>query len=574
MPNVESRKGFEQHRCARTVVPALSGFFILHSAFCIRVARSHAGALGCRVTALGIVFALIFAPSLLAASRISVDRPTVRVGETFTVAITLEGAAAEVDRLPIPLSNLEFLGAPSVSRQFSMINGRFSRTKILQYTARPLAEGRAIVGPIRVTVGREQIEIQGAAVEVLAASAPGRETPSDVLRQMERERREPVFVTAQADLDTVVVGQQVVVTWTVWAREEMTDPSVIDLPELDGFWVEEIPVTEPMSNMVVDGDLLARAVVRRVALFPLRTGDLEVGPLEIRTGVYETARDPFGFGVPFRSGFVNVTRSSPPVSIKVNPAPAAADVIGAFTMRCTEPVSRGGGPVSFSISLEGEGNLRLAPVPRFEREPDAEIQVEPGELEVSRRDDGLRTERSWTMIVVPRAGREIVIPSLTLRAWNPESGRLEELRCDPGRATIEAVPAMAAPAPRRPPPPESADAEPSSRASLWPLLLAGALVVVGGGAWLLFARRRRTLRPQEERVLRHREQPRRMKEEVREMLREKAIDPALLYAAETPLADAWRALWSLLDVLEKEPWEKERSEDDLKRRVREFAARL
>jgi hypothetical protein len=93
-------------------------------------------------------------------------------------------------------------------------------------------------------------------------------------------------------------------------------------------------------------------------------------------------------------------------------------------------------------------------------------------------------------------------------------------------------------------------------------------------AWLLFARRRRKLRPQEERVLRHGEDPRRMKEEVKEMLREKAIDPSLLYGAATPLADAWRALWSLLDVLEKEPWEKERSEDDLLRRVREFVGRL
>ncbi len=520
---------------------------------------------------LAIALILVLASPLLAASRISVDRATVRVGETFRVVITLEGEAAEIDRLPIPLTNVELLGSPDVSRQFSLINGRFSRTKVLQYTARPLAEGRAIVGPIRVTAGGARIEILGAAVDVLAATAPGQETPAAILRQMERERREPVFVTVQADRDTAVVGQQVVVTWSVWAREEMTQPSVVDLPDLEGFWSEEIPSTEPMSNMIVDGDLLARTVVRRVALFPTRSGPLEIGPLEVRVGIFGRS-DPFGLGVPFRSGFVNVNRSSPPLAIRVAPAPRAADLVGAFTMRCSDPVARGGGPVSFVVALEGEGNLRLAPVPRFEREPAADVQVEPGDLDVRRSEAGLWTRRTWTVIALPRGAAAPVLPPLSIRAWNPASGRVELLRCAPGRPKIEAAPSTPA-AVSRPRVEPLQNARPPRR-SIVPLAAAAALVVVGGAAWLLFARRRRTLRPLEERVLRHRDDPRRMKDEVKEMLREKAIDPSLLYGAATPLADAWRALWSLLDVLEKEPWEKERSEDDLVRRVREFVGRL
>ncbi|HEY0591895.1 MAG TPA: BatD family protein, partial [Thermoanaerobaculia bacterium] len=449
------------------------------------------------------------------------DRPTVRAGESFRVVITLEGTAAEVERLPIPLTNVELVGSPSVSRQYSFINGRFTRTKVLQYTARPLAEGRATVGPIRIEVEGETLEIPGAAVEVLPATAPGDETPAAVLRQMEREQREPVFVTVQADRDRAVVGQQIVVTWTVWARDEITEPTVVDLPALDGFWSEEIPVTEPMTNMVVDGDLLARAVVRRVALFPLRSGELEVGPLQIRAGMFGRS-DPFGFGVPFRSGFVNVSRSSPTLTIGVSPVPRDADVVGAFAMRCGEPVARGGGPASLVVTVEGEGNLRLAPAPRFERRPAVEIQVEAGEMEVRRSPRGLHTKRSWTLLAVPGGAAPPVIPPLSLRAWNPESGRMELLRCAGGRARIEQPPAPRAVAP---PPPAARPAEgPPSRGVLWPLLLAGALVVGGGTAWFLFARRRGKLRPQEARVLRHADDPRRMKEEVKEMLREKAID--------------------------------------------------
>ena len=513
----------------------------------------------------------VVASSALAASRISVDRPTVRLGETFRVTITLEGEAAEIDRLPIPLTNVEMLGSPNVSRQFSLVNGRFSRVKILDYAARPLAEGRAIVGPIRVALASRTLEIPGAAVEVLPAAAPGQETPSSVLRQMERESREAVFVTAQADRGRAVVGEQVIVTWTVWARDSMSEPSIIDLPRLEGFWAEEIPMHREITNVVVDGDLLARSVVRRVALFPMRSGEMEVGSLEVRAGTYQR-RDPFGFLTPFRSGFANVNRSSPPLTIRVDPVPREADIVGSFAMSCTEPVSRGGGPVSFVVSIEGEGNLRLAPPPRFESEPAAEIQMEEGGLEVHRSAAGLRMTRSWTVLAIPGRSELSSFPPISLRAWNPVAGRMDVLRCEPGTVTVEpGRPSRSSAAP--PSAGRDGDEVPLDSA-VWPLLLAAALVILGGSAWFLLARRSGRLRPREERILRHADTPRRMKDEVKEMLREKAIDPALLYGAATPLAEAYRALWSLLDVLEKEPWEKERSVDDLRRRVRELVGRL
>ncbi len=518
-----------------------------------------------------VLLLVLLAQSALGANRISVERPTVRVGETFRVVIALEGAAAEADRLPIPLTNLELLGSPSVSRQFSLIDGHFTRTKVLEYTARPLGQGRAIIGPIRLVLEGRQIEIPGAAVEVLAATAPGGESPAAALRQMARESREPVFVTVEGDRDRAVVGQQIVVTWTVWAREEMTEPSIIDLPSLEGFWSEEIPVAGQITNTVEEGDVLARAVVRKVALFPMRSGELEVGPLEIRAGMYQRL-DPFGFGVLFRGGFVNVNRSSPPLTIRVAPVPREADVVGDFEMSCSRPIARGGGPVSFVVTIAGEGSLRLAPAPRFESAPAAEVQVEPGDLDVRRSGEGLRMKRSWTVLLVPRGRGAQAIPALSMRAWNPVAGRLEVLRCDPGPASIESIERS------RPIAPPSAARRPSDeaprRAVLWPLIVAGVLVILGGAAWLLLARRREKLRPQEERILRHHETPRLMKEEVKEMLRGKAIDSALLYGAGTPLADAYRALWSLLDVLEKEPWERERSSDDLVRRVREFVGRM
>ena len=65
-----------------------------------------------------------------------------------------------------------------------------------------------------------------------------------------------------------------------------------------------------------------------------------------------------------------------------------------------------------------------------------------------------------------------------------------------------------------------------------------------------------------------------MRETIRTILRERALDPELLLRADGPLADAWRALSSLVDVFEKEPWERDRSARELDHRVRAFVRTL
>jgi len=97
-----------------------------------------------------VVLAAVLAAARIFANDLSVDKRTVRTDDTVSIVVSLEDAFADVESVKVPVQNLEIDGPPSVSREFSWINGVVVRRKVFRFTARPLAPGAALVGPLRI----------------------------------------------------------------------------------------------------------------------------------------------------------------------------------------------------------------------------------------------------------------------------------------------------------------------------------------------------------------------------------------------------------------------------------------
>ncbi|MFN2443084.1 MAG: BatD family protein [Thermoanaerobaculia bacterium] len=510
---------------------------------------------------------MLIALDATAANEIELSRTTVRAKESFMLTIRLEGEASEVPRIPIPLTNLEFLGQPSVMSEVRLENGRFTRTKLLRYIVQAEVEGVAVIGPIVFEAGGREIRIPERRITVMPRIED--ERSEDALRRLDAEGAEAIVLDVAADRTRVVLGEQVVVTWSVLASAAVSNVNVVDLPALEGFWVEEIPVSDrDRRDRLIGGRLVTEAVIRKVALYPLQTGTLTVPPLEIRAGIVRRI-DPFGFGR-LREGSGSVSRSSRPLEIQVAAVPQQSDLVGSFAIECSAPQRVAGGPVTFEATISGDGNLRAAAPPQFEAPVAGEVQIEEGPVAVRRRArTRVEMERTWTWLVVPAHPGKFEMPAVSLAAWDPTVGRIEPLRCAGRSVEAVAIAPGAIPSGASVAPPAE---EPREEFPIW--IVAVALVLAGGIAWLLLARRKERLERVDRRILEHRDDPRRMKDETRELLRAHGFDPDALYRADTEIAESYRTLWSLLDVLEKEPWERERSEDDLARRVRALTTRL
>lgn len=518
-----------------------------------------------RATLAGIL--MLIALEATAANEIELSRASVRAKESFMVTIRLEGPASEVPRIPIPLTNLEFLGRPTVMSEVRLENGRFTRTKLLRYIVQAEEEGTAVIGPIVFEADGREIRIPERRIAVMPRIED--ENSEDALRRLDAEGGEAIVLDVTADRRRAVLGEQIVVTWSVLASAAVSNVNIVDLPALEGFWVEEIPVSDrERRDRFIGGRVVTEAIIRKVALYPLRTGTLTLPPLEIRAGIVRRI-DPFGFGR-LREGSGSVSRSSRPLEIEVTAVPQKSDLVGSFTIDCSAPERVAGGPVTFQATIAGDGNLRAAAPPQFAAPVAGEVQIEEGPVTVRRR-TRTRVEmvRTWTWLVLPSRPGGFDLPPVSLVAWDPALGRIERLRCSGGSVEAAAIaPGAIPPVASVAPPTEEVREE----FPVW--IVAVALVLAGGIAWLLLARRKERLKRVERRILEHRDNPRRMKDETRALLRERGFDPDALYRADTEIAESYRTLWSLLDVLEKEPWERERSEDDLARRVRALTTRL
>src|SRR5439155_21807082 len=156
----------------------------------------------------------LFVAFPLYANDLSVDRHSLRVNESVTITVSLEDAFATVDDVDVPVRNLTINATPSVSSEFSWINGTVVRRKVFRFVARGDAPGTARVGPVVIRLpDGERETFPAIALQILPDRAAGSNDPSTVLRELLATGRDPFFVVAEADKTSAYVGEQVVVTW-------------------------------------------------------------------------------------------------------------------------------------------------------------------------------------------------------------------------------------------------------------------------------------------------------------------------------------------------------------------------
>jgi BatD DUF11 like domain len=500
------------------------------------------------------------------AGELSVDRRTLRSDESVTITVSLEGVFAANDAVNVPVKNLSIEGSPSVSSEFSWMNGAVTRRKVFRFTARPLQSGVAVVGPLVVNgQGGQRETLAAITLEIVADTANASNEPVKILHDLLTSGREPLFVVTEVDRTRAAVGEEVVVTWVLYNAAAVEQWQVGNAPRLDAFWSEEVDVRNEQPERVKVGDFeMERVAVRRVALFPLRAGTLEIGGMEVKAQIMRRSDEgPMSLfeGTVVESGF-----QSAPVAIEAYALPSPQpDLVGDVTIDCTPPLQKGGGPVTFTATLRGRANLRGVPAPRLEGSPGGELEVQPMPLTVQRAPEGVTMTRKWQYLVFPAHDGTLVVPAASISIYNPRTSAVEVLRCGGSavRVTQAARPAaQPVRAPLRPP-------------LAWRELLpsGGSIAAVAIAVLLALPRIRSALRARREvRALVAGRTPAAVREAVHAVLHQRGCDVNALATEASDRGDAYRAFRSLVDALDRERFGADDSRDELRRRVRDLLA--
>jgi hypothetical protein len=515
-----------------------------------------------------IAFLLLFIALPIAASDLQVDKRTLSTDDALTITLTLTDAFASAENLQLPLQNLVVDGSPSVSSEFSWINGQSSRRKVLRYVAHPVHAGAALVGPLTLHGAGGQTEtLAPLSIQVLPDLAAGTNDPIRSLHELVATGRDPIFVVADADKTSVFTGEQVVVTWTIYNATNAQQHGIAQMPKLADFWVEELDVRNAAAQQVfLGGVAMQKLIIRRVALFPLHSGALAVDPLGIEAQIMK----PLSFGNPFRlfeGSVIDVNRHSSPVTIEVRPIPAGQPVaaVGDVSLQCQTPVQKNGGPVAVDVIMTGAANLRAAPPPSFAQPVEGSVQIAEGALSVQRRDEAVMT-RHWRYLIFPATSGMFVLPPLTAQTLTP-AGVRRELRCEQRALLVQAADA-AAMQPHAPPPSASSPFE-AARQSLPFIGIAAAILMLLAITWPRIARARAIRRDTRALV---RETPAETRIAIDEWLSARDIDPTAILREISDRGDAYRGLRSLLDAAERDRLSAEA--EDVRDRVRDLVASL
>jgi len=330
----------------------------------------------------------------------------------------------------------------NTSSQIQIINGSMSKKKVFRYMLRPLKEGKFRINPIEAIVDGKSYKTQALEIEVSS------KVPTKPRRRQQGLGRffHPFFddedrhfqpfsrsiqekdISLQLELSKkkVYLGEMLSAKWFIYSpagqrinlQNEIKDP-----PKLDGFWVESTffpglsPPVDPQLGEL-EGKQYNKQLIIAYALFPVRTGVLDIGSLNLKSRNFTSFSL---FGSP--KSFIRKTDKK---SIEVLPLPEEGkgslftEAVGDYNVlaKINKSIVGVKEPVIYKIQFKGVGH------PRIIRLPDLNFgdQFEVYDQKESQKFSVKQSEKTFEITLIPKTNGELKIPSFEVSTFDPNLG--------------------------------------------------------------------------------------------------------------------------------------------------------
>lgn len=386
----------------------------------------------------------------------SVNKTQVATGEVFEVTFSINGNADHF--APPNFSGFQVVAGPNVSTSMTSVNGNMTMSNSYSYDLVPTKVGTFTIGPASIVANGHTLNTNAIRITVVK----GRPVPQNSRsRQMQydddgvQEQATPVdvskqlFIRAVVDKTHVYQGEQITVNYRVYTRVGIMDNQVDKLPELNGFWSQDI--TDQKQNAqwkteTVNGLRYNVADVKQVILFPERSGNLTLDPL----GMTFIARIPAPsrdfmdqfFGGAFEDKKLKL--KSPPVTIHVDPLPEAGKpegydgAVGAFSIHASVDKNslKANEAINFNIKVTGKGNIKLLKNLNVVFPADFEKYDPKVTDTITSKVNGIAGSRTYNYLLIPRHQGTYTIDPVKFSYFNPATGRYVTLATKPFQINV------------------------------------------------------------------------------------------------------------------------------------------
>lgn len=334
--------------------------------------------------------------------------------------------------VPPDFEGFRVLMGPSQSISSSWVNGVRSFSKTYTYTLAPTARGKFIIKQATIVIKGETYKSLPKEVEVTAAveRPDGEKTVDDVAD-------ESLHLVAEISKTSPYLNEAVTVVYKLYASPsiDVTNFRALDNPKYNNFWSQDIPVTKyDVQNTTFDGKSYRSVILKRVVLYPQKTGELEIEPLslDVSLQIPTNKRDFFGGRIFAQT---NKTVSAGNRKINVKPLPTEgkpADFSGAvgefqFSVTTSKTHLNASESLQAKVAINGKGNLKLFEIPSLNLPSSLEVYDPEFNESVRTTLSGMEGNVSNSYTVVPTFKGKYPIPSIAFSFFNPKTEKYQTL---------------------------------------------------------------------------------------------------------------------------------------------------
>lgn len=349
----------------------------------------------------------------LQAAQVSakLDRNRIVEGETVTLILQSDDPKLNLETDLSALENDFSVLDRRSETQMSIVNGRQSATVRLMLVLEPRRSGKLQIPPLQVGANTTQ------AISVQVDPAP----------ELEPGELPPVFIEVGVTPEAApyYVAAQLGLTVRVYYKQNLSE-ALISQPEPA---LASVRLLDELQFQADKNGVLYRVLERHYAIFPERSGELTIPPIQLSGRLVERRKDRL-WQPSVRGRRIQIESDVIELTIRPRPATASGDSWQpARQLELTEQIStsdslRVGEPVTRTVIVDAVGleeNMINEPVwPEI-----SAARIYPDQPQGISRDDGqwVLGHKEFRYAVVPEQEGKLVLPELTVHWWDTVNDR-------------------------------------------------------------------------------------------------------------------------------------------------------
>jgi hypothetical protein len=391
-----------------------------------------------RIKYLVILLSAFFLGGPVSAQELTAKGPSqVQVGQRFRVTWSLNANGSSFTAPKI--SEFQVLGGPNQSTQMQYVNGSMSQSISFSYELRAVKEGEYKIAPARITVGGKGISSNVLKIKVLKGSSSNNSGGTQQKANAPKANGNDLFARVEVSKKTAYLGERITADLKIYSRVTMVNFDDWKIPSFEGFWTKETTSNQQiqLQSEVIDGIMYQTGLIKQMVLYPQKSGEIIIDPLELSVIVRERASR--RGGSVFDQFFGNYQDTKRPVksnSVKINVKPYPGGKPAGFSgltgnlkmsAKLDKQQTKANEAVNLKVTVSGNGNLyQLQPL-KLDFPPDIEVYDPKTSDNIKVGSNGISGSRTFEYVLIPRYSGDFQIGPFEFSYFDPRAKKFKSV---------------------------------------------------------------------------------------------------------------------------------------------------